>query len=130
MKAATREYVGKNCNLELLADSIEEHFSIEGYQTQSGKADQRWMVQARKEGLLRDLLAADRAFTIIVSGEPNKFQVSFGIGKWVQNISMAIMEGLILDFIPLFVEIPLALWSYVIEGQFWRFVEQEVQLAV
>lgn len=131
MRAASRDYVGKNCSLELLADSIEEHFSTEGYKTQNGKTDQRWMVQARKEGLLRELFAADRAFTIMVSGEPNKFSVSFGIGKWIQNISVAVFETLLLDFLPLlFVEIPISLWSYAIENQFWSFVEKEVELAV
>lgn len=131
MRAASRDYVDKNCNLELLADSIEEHFSTQGYRTQAGKTDQRWMVQAKKEGLLRGLVAADRAFTIVVSGEPNRFQVSFGIGKWIQNISMAVLESLLLDFLPLlFVEIPISLWSYAIENQFWSFVEKEVELKV
>jgi len=122
--------VGKNCNLQLLADSIEENFTTQGYKTQSGKTDQRWIVQARKEGMLRSLLAADRAFTVVVSGEPNKFQVSFGIGKWLQNLSVAVLETILLDFLVLFVEIPLSLWSYALENQFWTFVEKEVELGV
>jgi len=131
MRAASRDYIDRNCNLELLADSIEERFSIQGYQTQSGKTDQSWVVQAKKAGILRGLLAADRAFTIVVSGEPNRFKVSFGIGMWIQNISMAVLEALLLDFLPLlFVEIPISLWSYAIENEFWKFVEKEVELKV
>ena len=131
MRAASREYVDKNCNLQLLADSIEEYFTTQGYKTQAGKTDQQWVVQARKEGALRTLLAADRAFTVVVGGEPNRLKVSFGIGRWIQNISVAVLETLLLDFLPLlFVEIPISLWSYAIENSFWGFVEKEVELGV
>jgi hypothetical protein len=131
LRAASRDYVGKKCNLEHLADSIEERFSTQGYQTQSGKTEQGWVVQAKKVGILRDLLAADRAFTIVVSGEPNKFKVSFGIGKWIQNLSIAVLETLLFDFLLiLFVEIPISLWSFAIENEFWGFVEKEVELQV
>jgi hypothetical protein len=129
MKVASRVYASKSCNLELLADSIEERFSTQGYETQSAKTDQGWVVQARKKGLLRDLLAADRAFTVAISGTPNNFNVSFGIGKWVQNIGMAAIEGF---FYPLifFIEVPVSLWSFRIENQFWRYVESQVELRV
>ena len=131
MRAASRDYVGKNCNLEHLADSIEEHFTIQGYQTQSGKSDESWVVQAKKEGILRGLVAAERAFTVVVSGEPNKFRVSFGIGKWIENIGMAVLETILFDFLLiLFVEIPVSLWSYAIENEFWGFVEKEVEMQV
>ena len=69
MRSVTRDYVGKGCNLELLADSVEEHFEIEKYQTQSSKSDGGWVIQARKSGLFRELLAADRAFTVTVAGD-------------------------------------------------------------
>jgi len=125
-----RDYVGKGCNLELLADSIEEDFQTKKYQTQSAQKDNGWVVQAKREGLLRELLAADRAFTITVVGEPNNFKVSFGIGKWVQNLGIAVIEGVLIWPVVFFAEVPIALWSYEIEKEFWAFVEKEVELKI
>jgi hypothetical protein len=130
MRAATRKYAGESCNLELLADSIEEHFQSEGYKTQSAKSEKGWVVQAKKEGFLRELLAAERAFTVTVTGQPTDFQVSFGIGKWLSNLGMAAIEGLLLAPILTFIEVPVSLWSYAIESQFWSFVDKEVELRV
>ena len=130
MHFASREYFGKNCNLELLADGIEEYFNNQGYKTQDAKDDKGWVIQARKEGLLRDLLAADRAFTMTVTGNSSDFKVSFGIGKWVQNLGMAAIEGLLLLPALLFLEVPLSLWSFETESKFWTFVEQQVELKV
>jgi len=130
VRSVTRDYVGKGCSLELLADSIEEHFQIEKYETQSSRSDGGWLIQARKSGFLRELLAADRAFTVTVTGEPNNFRVSFGIGKWTQNIGMAVLEGIALWPVLFFVEVPISLWSYEIEREFWGYVEQKVELRV
>jgi len=130
MASASRKYIGRNCDLELLADSIEEYFQTRGYSTQSGRKDEGWVVQAKKEGPLRDLIAADRAFTIAVAGGPNNFTVSFGIGKWVQNIGVAALEGIVLGPTVFLAAVPISLWSYEIEREFWSFVEQQVELRV
>jgi hypothetical protein len=130
VRFASREYIGKNCNLQYLADSIHEQFTTEGYDVQSAKKDGGWVIQARKTGLLRDLLAADRAFTMMVSGEPADFKVSIGMGKWMQNLGVAALEALALVPAVLFVEVPVALWSWEIESKFWQFVEKEVEMHV
>jgi hypothetical protein len=129
MRSVSRDYVGKGCNLDLLADSIEEDFQTRRYETQSSKMEGGWIIQARREGFLRDLLAADRAFTITVTGEPNEFKVSFGIGKWVQNLGVALLEGIVLWPI-VFIEVPISLWSYEIEREFWEYVEKQVELKI
>jgi hypothetical protein len=130
MRVASRDYMGKGCNLDLLADAIEEKFQGEKYETQSSKVNDGWVIQARKAGILRGLVAAERAFTATVSGEPNNFKVSFGIGKWTQNLGMALLEGIALAPILLFVEVPISLWSYEIEREFWDYVEKQVELKV
>lgn len=130
MRAASRHYVDKNCNLELLADAIEERFETQKYQTQGSRQPDGWLVQAKKEGVLRDLAASERAFTVTVTGEPNNFTVSFGIGKWVQNLGLAVLEGLLVAPIFLYVEVPASLWSYEIENEFWKYVERQVELRV
>ncbi len=130
MRVASRDYVSKGCNLEHLADSVEEHFQVEGYESQLAKKPDGWIIQARKKGFLRDLLAADRAFTVTVSGEPDNFRVSFGIGKWAQNLGLALVEGVAIAPVVFFLEVPVSLWSYEIEREFWNFVEKQVDLRV
>jgi hypothetical protein len=130
MRAASRDYVGKGCELPLLADAIEEHFQVQGYETQSSDREDGWIVQARKSGFMRDLLAADRAFSVTVAGKPDNFRVSFGIGEWAKNIGMALLEGIALAPVVFFIEVPVSLWSYEIEREFWEFVESEVELRV
>jgi hypothetical protein len=73
------------------------------------------MIQTRKSGILRDLLAADGAFTVTVTGDANNFRVSFGIGKWAQNLGVALVEGVALVPLVFFVEVPISLWSYEIK---------------
>lgn len=53
------------------------------------------------------LVAVDRSFTVVVTGEPNEFKVSFGIGKWIQNLGVGVLETVPFDFLlMLFVEAP------------------------
>jgi len=131
MRSVTRDYVQKGCNLDLLADSIEEYYQTKGYKIQSSKNDGGgWLIQAKREGFLRELLAADRAFTITVVGDPNNFKVSFGIGKWIQNLGIAALEGVLVWPVLFFLEVPISLWSYEIEREFWEYVEKEVELKV
>jgi hypothetical protein len=130
LRPAFRDYMNKDCNLELLADAVEEHFETEGYQTQTAKKEDGWMVQAKKGGVLRELLAAERAFTITITGGPMNFRVTFGIGKWIQNLGVAVAEGLAIAPLITFVEIPISLWSYEIEHTFWSYVEKQVELKV
>jgi hypothetical protein len=130
MRVASREYVNKKVDLQKLADSIEEFFANQGYETQSAKGPKGWIIQARKTGILRELLAAGRAFTITITGEPQNFKVSIGIGQWFQNIGVVVLESLALSPLVAFVEIPLSLWSFKTERRFWEFVEKEVELRV
>jgi hypothetical protein len=130
LRASSRDYTGKDCNLDLVADAIEEHFQTQGYETQSSKGEGGWLIRARKSVFLRDLLAGDRASTVILTGELNNFKASFGIGKWIQNIGMTLLEGIAIVLVVFFVEIPVSLWSYETEREFWAYIGQQVALRV
>ncbi len=73
------------------------------------------IIQAQKGGILRDLIAAERAFTIMISGRPDDFSIHVGIGKWVQNIAVAAAETLFLSVLFLAVDVPEALWTKHVE---------------
>ena len=74
------------------------------------------IIQAQKAGILRDIIAADRAFTILISGQPDDFTVHIGIGKWVQNIAVAAVEILLLSTLFLAVDVPEMLWTTHVEN--------------
>jgi hypothetical protein len=75
------------------------------------------VIQAKKGGILRDIITADRAFTITVSGQPNDFTVHIGIGKFIQNLAVAAVETLLLSVLFLAVDVPEMLWTRHVENE-------------
>jgi len=73
------------------------------------------VIQAKKAGILRDIITAARAFTIVVAGQPNDFTIHIGIGKWVQNLAVAAVEALFLSVLFLAIDVPEMLWTKHIE---------------
>jgi hypothetical protein len=90
-------FQGKNRDLDQLSQQIEQHLKTDGYKTQSMKAPIGNVIQAQKAGVLRGLIDADRAFSIVIAGQPSDFSVHIGIGKWIQNIGVAVVESILLS---------------------------------
>jgi hypothetical protein len=109
-------FQNKNRDLDQLASQIEAQLKSEGYKTQSANPPLGRVIQAQKAGILRDIVLADRAFTIMVTGDSNDFTVHIGIGKWVQNIAVAAAEVLLLSVLFLAVDIPESLWTLHVEN--------------
>ena len=109
-----------------MAQQIEQQLKAEGYKTQSKVAPLGNIIQAQKAGIMRDLIAADRCFTLVVSGQPNDFTVHIGIGKWVQNIGVAAVEALLLSFLFLAVDVPEMLWTTHVEGKLVKDIQSIV----
>lgn len=122
----TLRFQGKNKDLDQLAQQIEQQLQSEGYKTQSTKAPLGNIIQATKAGILRDLFAADRAFTIMVSGQPADFTVHIGIGKWVQNLAVTAAETILLSGLFLAVDVPEMLWTTHVEGGIAKQITQIV----
>ena len=66
-------FQGKNVDLAQLQQQVEQQLKAEGYKTQSTRTPLGYVVQAQKAGILRDIFAADRAFTILIGGQPTDF---------------------------------------------------------
>lgn len=84
------------------------------------------MIQAQKAGILRDIITADRAFTVTISGQPNHFAVHIGIGKWIQNLAVAAVETLLLSVLFLAVDVPEMLWTVHVENKIAKDITQMV----
>jgi hypothetical protein len=61
-------FVGKNKDLNQLSQQIVQYLQKDGYKTQSTTAPAGSIIQAQKAGILRDIISADRAFTIMLTG--------------------------------------------------------------
>jgi len=119
-------FQGKNKDLKQLSDQIVGQLKTDGYKVQSTTAPLGQVIQAQKAGILRDIITADRCFTITISGQPNDFTVHIGIGKWIQNIAVAAVEALLLSVLFLAVDVPEMLWTRHVEGEIANKITQIV----
>lgn len=119
-------FQGKNADLDQLAQKIAQQLQSDGYKTQTANPPLGRVVQAQKAGIMRDIITADRAFTILITGQPNDFTIHIGIGKWVQNLAVAAAEAVFLSFLFLAVDIPEMLWTKHVEGELANQITQIV----
>lgn len=122
----TLRFQGKNRDLSQLSGQIVQQLQAEGYKTQSANAPLGTIIQAQKAGILRDIIAADRAFTIMIAGQPNDFTIHIGIGKFIQNIAVMGAEALLLSELFLAVDVPEMLWTRHVEGELVKKITQIV----
>ncbi len=119
-------FTGKNKDLNQLAQQIVQQLNSEGYKTQFKAAPLGLIIQAQKAGILRDIITADRAFSILITGQPNDFSVHIGIGKWIQNIAVAAAETILLTWLFLAVDVPEMLWTVHVEDTIAKEITQIV----
>jgi len=110
-------FQGKNKDLSQFSQQVVQYLQNDGYKVQSTTAPLGFVIQAQKAGILRDIITADRCFTITISGQPNDFAVNIGIGKWIQNIAVVAVETLLLSWLFLAVDVPEMLWTRHVEGE-------------
>ena len=119
-------FEGKNKDLNQLSQQIVQQLSAEGYKTQSSTAPLGIIIQAQKAGILRDIITADRAFSILITGQPTDFSIHIGIGKFIQNLAVAAVETLLLSWLFLAVDVPEMLWTEHVENGIVKEITQIV----
>jgi hypothetical protein len=120
-------FQGKNKDLSQLTNQIVQQLQSEGFKVQNATKPVGIVIQAQKAGILRDIITADRAFTILITGDPNDFTIHIGIGKWVQNIGVAAAEAILLTWLFLAVDVPEMLWTTHVEGQLAKEIQTIVE---
>ncbi|MGI0017156.1 MAG: hypothetical protein ACREA1_00440 [Nitrosotalea sp.] len=121
------QFQNKNKDLNQLAQQIITMLEGDGYKTQmTSNSPVGIIIQATKAGILRDIITADRAFTIMISGDPNNFAIHIGIGKLVQNIAVVAAEALLLSALFLAVDIPEMLWTRHVEDEVLKKIVQVI----
>ena len=122
----TLHFTGKNKDLTALSQHIVQQLNSEGYETQSKTVPLGIVIQAKKAGILRDFITAERAFSILIAGQPNDFTIHVGIGKWIQNIAIAVVESLLLTWLFIAVDVPEMLWTEHVEKKIIKEINQIV----
>jgi hypothetical protein len=123
----TIRYQGKNRDVGQLGQQIAQTLRGQGYKVQSTSSPTGTVIQATKAGILRDIIVADRAFTIMITGQPDDFSIRVGIGKLVQNLAVTAVEALLLSELFLAVDVPEMLWTVHVEKQVIQTIRQIVE---
>jgi hypothetical protein len=122
-----QQFQGKGTDLNELQGKIGSYLQTEGFTVQtSPPSAQGTVIQAKKGGFLSEIIAADRALTILVSGDSDNFTVRIGIGKWVEHLGVAAVETLLLGALFLVVDVAEMAWNLEIENKLAKQIESFV----
>ena len=117
-------FQGKGTDLSALQHRIEEYLKSDGFSVQSSApSDQGTVLQAKKGGFLRGVVDADRALTVMVSGEPDDFTVRVGIGKWLEHLGVAAVETLLISDLFLVIDVAETAWNFEVEDKLLKQIE-------
>jgi hypothetical protein len=120
----TLHFQGKGTDLSDLQAKIASNLESQGFKVQTSAAGgQGAAIQAQKGGFLDKAIAADRALSIVVSGDSNDFTVKIGIGKWLEHLGVAAFETLLLSDLFLVVDVAETAWNFEIENKLAKEIE-------
>jgi hypothetical protein len=120
-------YQGKNTDLASLKSQIEAYLTDDKFKVQSSIPSPHGIViQAHKGGWLSSIITADRALTIMISGDPNDFTIRVGIGRWLKHLGITAAEALLLTELFLLVDVPETLWNFEIENKITKKIDSLV----
>jgi hypothetical protein len=122
-----QQFQGKGTDLSDLQAKIESYLQSDGFTVQTSPASPHGtVIQAKKGGFLSGIIAADRALSILISGDPDNFTVRVGIGKWLEHLGVAALETLLLSDLFLVVDIAETAWNLEIEAKLVKQIESFV----
>jgi len=104
-----------------------QYLQNEGYKVQQKVEGNKAILQAQKAGILRDLIAADRALTFTFENTPENLKVNVGIGKWIQNLGVTAVEALIVSPLFLAIDVPEILWTEHVESGLMKYLDSIIK---
>jgi len=123
----TLHFQGKGTDLGALQQKIEDYLKSDGFTVQtSAPSDQGAVIQAKKGGFLRGVVDADRALSVMISGNPADFTVRIGIGKWLEHLAVAAVETLLISDLFLVIDVAESAWNFEVEDKLVKQVESLV----
>ncbi|MHB1576075.1 MAG: hypothetical protein ACYCX9_06140 [Candidatus Dormibacteria bacterium] len=122
-----QQFQGKHTDLGQLQGQIEGYLKSEGFTVQSSPGGTHgYVIQAKKGGFLAGIIDADRALTIMISGNADDFTVRTGVGKWLERLGIAAVETLLISELFLVVDVAEMAWNVEIEEKLAKKVAELV----
>jgi hypothetical protein len=124
----TVNYEGKNTDLNALNNSVVKFLESDGFKVQGTRLSTGgYLIQAQKGGFLSEIISAERALNLTIQGQPNDFDLRIGIGKWIQNAGVTVVETALLS--PLFLPLDVAemSWTVHVENGVFKKVDELVK---
>ncbi len=118
-----KEY-NKTMDFDKLAGMTENYLKEDMWKVQVGNTENGKLIQAKKGGILRGIFGADRALNILFTRTPDGFKVTIGVGKWLQNIGVTIVESVLLSALFLAVDVPEMMWNAEIENKILKKIDE------
>jgi len=111
-------FEGKGKDPAAVQSHVEEYLKSDGFTVQtSSPSDKGVVIQAKKGGFLREVVDADRALTISITGSADDLTIHVGIGKWLEHLGVAAIETLLISELFLVVDVAESAWTIEIEDK-------------
>ena len=104
-------------DVNTVTTAFEQYLRDSGWKTQSRVEEGQAVLQANKAGILRDIIAADRALTFMFKENAGNLEVHVGVGKLGQNLAVTAIEFLLLSDLFIAVDVPEMLWTKHVETE-------------
>lgn len=119
-----KQFQDKGTDLGALQANIQSYLESDGFKVQTSPSSPHGtVIQAKKGGFLRGVVDADRALSIMISGDPNDFTVRIGVGKWAEHLAVAAVETLLISELFLVVDVAESAWNIEIEDKLVHSIE-------
>ncbi|HEU97859.1 MAG TPA: hypothetical protein ENO36_03270 [Fervidicoccus fontis] len=123
-----RKY-NKKVPIPQVIEELSKYLKEGGWQVQEVAGVERGILQARKGGILQELIASDRALTLTFELQPDGLLVKVGVANWQRNIAIAAIETLLISGLFLLVDVPEILWNKHIEEEVLKVLDQIIEKA-
>ncbi|MCL6015036.1 MAG: hypothetical protein M1323_05360 [Candidatus Thermoplasmatota archaeon] len=105
-------------SLDEIIKSFTAYLINDGWKVQSNVQQDKAILQAQKFGILRGLIAADRALTFVFTAESGgQVKVNVGVGRLLGDITITAIEVILLSEIFIVIDIPEIAWSDHVEKE-------------
>ncbi|ACR43215.1 hypothetical protein [Saccharolobus islandicus] len=117
----------KQVDLNKVVNEFVSYLNSDKWKVQQKVEGNKAIVQAQKGGILRDIIAADRALTFTFENTPQGLKVIAGVGSWIKNLAITAVETLLLSELFLVVDVPEMLWNKHVESQLMKKIDEIVE---
>ncbi len=104
-------------SLDDLIKDFSTYLTSNEWRVQSNIQSDKAILQAQKFGILRGLIAADRALTFVFTSDGSRVKVEVGVGKLLGDIAVTAIEAILISEIFIVVDVPEIAWSYHVENE-------------